>query len=304
MNKKCHFVREQLSAFQDGELPIAVEDQVQKHLDICLSCAHELTQFKQLGRLANAYVEPLSHRPPAFASISQRLSDMALPTDGTSKALIMPRRSHILNRKWKLTMGALVAVAATALIIAIPMMPYYQNGIKVRHPSIATLDLQPVLEIFRHDAQTAIDALKEQYTLKDVALVDAESSFGHPIFVSILSKDAGLPGNAKVASTKTFSFPSCQCLEKQCMCGPGCCKCVTVVCERPDGSTYLILEQCTSQTVTFGKFPVQSVTRNGLEIQQVIVDGTSTISVNRPTGQVTVIGLRDNVEIDTMLTSL
>ena len=72
-------------------------------------------------------------------------------------------------------------------------------------------------------------------------------------------------------------------------------------CQRPDGSTYLVLEHCKSQSVTFGDLPVQLVKRGDRHLQQVEVDGTTAISWENMGERMTAIGLRDNVEIESML---
>lgn len=51
------------------------------------------------------------------------------------------------------------------------------------------------------------------------------------------------------------------------MCGPGESNCVACVCQRPDGSTFLVIEQCSGQKVNFGDLPVQLVHRGNHELQ-------------------------------------
>lgn len=166
------------------------------------------------------------------------------------------------------------------------------------------VNLQPVLELFQLDTHAAIDALKSQFVLNDVDLADADVGFGRPTYVSMAMKDHVLPGGATVASTKTFSFPSCHCPEGHYTCGPGGCNCIAGNCERSDGSTYLVFEQCKLQAISFGDLPVQIVKRDGREIQQGTVNDTKAISFNRANGKVTVVGLRSDTEIDSLFTSL
>ena len=65
-----------------------------------------------------------------------------------------------------------------------------------------------------------------------------------------------------------------------------------------------MFEQCKSQAISFGDLPAQIVKRDGREIQQVTVNGTKAISFNRDNGKVTVVGLRNDAEIDSLFASL
>ena len=85
------------------------------------------------------------------------------------------------------------------------------------------------------------------------------------------------------------------------MCGPGGCNCVACLCERPDGSTYLVLEHCKSQSVTFGDLPVQLVKRGNRHLQQVEAQGTTAISWEQDGERLTAIGVRGPQEIDMLL---
>lgn len=303
MTMNCKLVHEQLSAFMDAEMSSAMAADVQLHLDTCEGCAKELAQFKQLGELARASVKA-SVAPPSWDAIEQRLSGTTTPVRLASNDSSNRVSESQRNVKWSTLAGAMVALAATVLFFANLTSPKHDNHSTTNQASVAAVNLQPVLELFQRDTQAAIDALKSQFVLNDVDLADADVGFGRPTYVSTAMKDHVLPGGATVASTKTFSFPSCQCPEGHCTCGPGGCNCIACVCERPDGSTYLVFEQCKSQAVSFGDLPVQIVKRDGREIQQVTVNGTKAISFNRDNGKVTVVGLRNDAEIDSLFASL
>ncbi len=312
MTMNCNSVRDQLSAYMDGEMSPALAAQVDQHFLGCESCAKELGEFKQLGDLARAHLESAS-QPPAWAMIAAKLDNPVsaelvsgtalaagtLTTDFKNRGLA-PARSQ----NWKTISGAIVSLAATVLIVANMMTPNHETRPTTNQASVAAVNLQPVLELFQTNAPAALNALESQFTLKDVALSDADADFGRPTYVSTAAKEHTLPGDAMVASTKIFSLPFCQCPKGQCTCGPGGCNCVACVCERPDGTTYLVLEHCKSQAVSFGDLPVQLVKRGDREVQQITIDGTETISFNRPSGKITVVGLRGELEIETLMASL
>jgi hypothetical protein len=302
----CNSVRDQLSAYMDAEMSPALAAQVEQHLSGCGSCAKELGEFKQLSNLARAHVESTG-QPPAWATIAAKLDHSvngAVLATGSSTTHRNRELALVRSRNWKTMTGAIVALAATVLVIASMMTPNHETHPTTNQASVAAVNLQPVLELFQTNAPAALNALANQFTLKDVALADADADFGRPTYVSTAAKEHTLPGDAMVASAKTFSFPFCQCPEGQCTCGPGGCHCIACVCERPDGTTYLVLEHCKSQAVSFGDLPVQLVKRGDREVQQITIDGMKTISFDRPTGKITVVGLRGESEIETLMASL
>ena len=312
----CLFVRDQLSAYVDGELDESFSVKVSHHLRCCEACSCELAQFQQLSEFVRkapwASAHPLSVCDTAIAVcipnwdvIADRLdariaalNGAAEANDGVDQVLVSIRSKH-----WKLFTASMVALAASVLFFALlrPIMKEHQGA--TIQSGVATLNLQPVLEIFGRDSGLALDLLSNQFESKEVDLEQAEMGFGRPTFVSLASRERQLPGEATVASTTVLSFPFCKCPEGQCLCGPDGCGCVACVCERPDGSTYLVLEHCKSQSVSFGDLPVQLVNRDGRQFQQVMVDETQAISFDRPTGRITVVGLRGDAEIETLLAS-
>ncbi len=306
MTTNCNSVRDQLSAYVDGELSPALATQVEQHLTDCESCSKELGEFKHLSNLARVHVESTG-QPPAWATMAAKLDHSV---NGTALAASSSTAEQnrglapVRSPNWKTISGAIVALAATVLIVANMMTPNHETHPTTNQASVTAVNLQPVLELFQTNAPAALNALESQFTLKDVALSDADADFGRPTYVSTAAKEHTLPGDAMVASTKIFSLPFCQCPKGQCTCGPGGCNCVACVCERPDGTTYLVLEHCKSQAVSFGDLPVQLVKRGDREVQQITIDGTETISFNRPSGKITVVGLRGESEIETLMASL
>ena len=85
------------------------------------------------------------------------------------------------------------------------------------------------------------------------------------------------------------------------MCGPGDCNCVACVCERPDGSTFLVIEQCQGQNVTFGDLPTQHVRRGVHELQ--MTGGEQGLAVTWTANETrkVAVGLRDLDEMDQLL---
>ncbi len=298
----CSCVLDHLSAYIDGELATSMRDDVQQHIDHCESCANEVASFRQLGELVSSFGEP-PIPPPNWEQFSQRVNcPVAIATDATRQHR-PPGRHPIV---WIAGIGALVALAASLMLVAGWRTPLINDHDSMVRPSDAvTLNLQPVLEGFRTATSSAVSHLTSQFVSQDVTMHQAEVSFGRPTYVNMAAHEQMLPGDATITSTKLLSFPYCNCPRGQCTCGPNGCNCVVSVCERPDGSSYLVLENCISQPISFGDLKVELVQREGREVKQVTVDGTRSITFDRPTGgvTVTVVGLRDEAEIQTLLAS-
>ncbi|MBM3313444.1 zf-HC2 domain-containing protein, partial [candidate division WOR-3 bacterium] len=58
MKQPCRAIRELLGAYADHELRPAQAEQVESHLDTCVSCRRELGETQKLGRLAQSVTHP------------------------------------------------------------------------------------------------------------------------------------------------------------------------------------------------------------------------------------------------------
>jgi len=311
----CEQVRESLSTYFDGELSGVADAQhqeVRDHFASCKACATELSSFQQLRQLVVAKAKPQSS-PPSWESIAARLDNVSrtaltagsirFDQNTTEPVASSTSLARTLTRTRRMAIGGLLTLAASALLFLSLRDSYPHRGDAVVQAEVATINLQPLLELFKTDSEKALQTLASQHPTTDVSLAKAEAEFGRPTFLQASMKRNALPGNARMVSTKLIQFPYCKCLMGACTCGPGGCNCVACFCERPDGSTYLVLEHCKSQSVTFGDLPVQLVNRGNRPLQQVEVDGTLAISWETHGERLTVIGLRGPQEIETLLAS-
>ncbi len=297
----------------DSAAPLAVA--IREHIASCDACACELRSFEQIRQLATSQQKSLLC-PPSWESMALKLDQvrgMALATDSDCDAvgMVEPAASAVpliakpaastvpLIRR--LALGGLLTLAASALLFFSLRTPPQLEGTSANQANFATLNLQPLIELFNTDSDKAMATLVSQHPTTDVTLATAEAEFGRPTFVQNSASSNSLPGNAHLVSTKLVQFPNCKCAKGICTCGPGGCSCVACVCQRPDGSTYLVLEHCKSQSVTFGDLPVQIVKRGDRHLQQVEVQGTTAISWEQDGERLTAIGLRGFQEIDTLL---
>jgi len=305
----CKLARVLMSAYFDSELnSVASESQneVRDHIAACQTCAEELHSFEQLHQLA-ASQKANQLTPPSWESITARLSDsssaaFAEGTDHASTSGTKSVASDLLHKTtYRYALGGLLALAASALLFFTLRESHQNEGASPSQASVATINLQPLMELFGTDADKAIASLVSQLPSVDVPLADVEAAFGRPTFAQTSASKNSLPGNAQLVSTKLLQFPYCKCPKGACTCGPGGCTCIACLCERPDGSTYLVLELCKSQSITFGDLPVQLVKRGDRDIQQVEAEGTTAISWEQKGERLTAIGLRNDAEIETLL---
>ncbi len=282
----CQNVCEQLSAYFDRELDDNATARIRLHLTQCKTCNECLNEYQQLKNLT------LSLSEPAFCLsnweiIARRLDRQA----GLSALHSMPRRE---NRS--LIVGALFALAASLLV----MLGFFAKKTSMiegtTQANVASIDFKSLIDLFQKDPTLALSNLSDQFSSEEISIEKAESRFGRPVFAKTL-----MDSDAQLVSTRMLTFPFCKCPQGQCTCRSGGCECVACVCQRPDGSTYLVLEHCNAQGVTFGDLPVQIVNRGNHQLQQVTVDGLKTVSWEGNGGRLTAIGLKSEHEIDTLL---
>ncbi|MCA9194172.1 MAG: zf-HC2 domain-containing protein [Planctomycetales bacterium] len=305
----CSFVRDHLSAFMDGELASTTTEIIAQHLATCDSCSHELAQFQQMSSLVSGSTLDAGNNANRSPLPPWELLEKRMPPSGTAGTVgsdIETQPAQVPtptgSRNWTLMFGAVAALAASLLIIAGLSLPKGGDRTAVQQASLASINLQPVLESFQQNSEAALSRLSDQFTVKNIPLAEADADLGRTTYVNTAANENALPGGARLASATLISLPFCKCPPGQCSCEGGC-NCVACVCQRPDGSTYLVFEHCKSQGVSFGDLPVKLVLRDGHQIQQVTMNGTQTISFDRSTGTITAVGLRDDAEIETLLAS-
>ncbi len=284
----CQNVYDQLSAFFDRELDNDTIARIKLHLTQCEKCSLCLKDYQQLRDIVTSRVEP-AISVPGWEAISRRLDKQT--------ALNIPHTKPIRDNRRSIA-GTLLVIAALLLAMLgyLSKKPSTIDG--TAQASVASIDFKPVIDLFRKDPTLALAHLSDQFSSEEVSIEKAESRLGRPVFAK-----TSKAGDAQLVSTRMLKFPFCKCPQGQCTCGPGGCNCVACICQRPDGSTYLVLEQCKAQGVSFGDLPVQIVSRGGHQLQQVSVDGLTTVSWEGNGGRLTAIGLKNEREIDTLLAS-
>lgn len=309
MTIDCKFVQEHLSAWMDGELEAKSQAEVQQHLGTCDRCSLDLAHFEKLGQMARSCTVGTCS-PPSWDLIEQKICSRdddqnLIGRDPTMQSRIYGTRLFPGSRQWRAIASVFVTFAAIVLVIVSfgrlwPLHNLSKDHATTHNASNVSLNLQPVVELFQDDPQASINALKGQFTLEDFTLAEADANFGRSTYVSTFWNDRALPGSAKPSSTVLLSLPSCPCPKGQCTCGENGCNCIASICQRPDGSIYIVFEQCQAQKVGFGTLPVENVKRNGYEFQEIRFGGTRAISFDWSSGKVIVVGLRNDSEVESL----
>lgn len=303
----CQCVTKLLSAYFDNELDLESTNAIGEHLRGCDRCACDLKGYQQLRELVDG--SQIVAPTPTWEAFESRLNVERLGDARPLHAPLgeLPAANAGLLKK-RLVWVAVLALAAS-LLLAFVLRDQAEPDLHLvaQEPSVqssvAAFNLQPLMELFRQDPNLALQAMSKQFASKEVSIAQAEASFGRPTFVRTSLAKRALPGDAQLVSTRIFQFPFCKCAQGECTCGPDGCNCVACVCERPDGTSYLVIEHCKSQSVTFGDLPVRLVRHGNHQLEQAEVDGRWAVSWEEGGERLSAIGLRNQAEINTLLAS-
>jgi hypothetical protein len=193
---------------------------------------------------------------------------------------------------------SILGLAATLLVIVGWRATH--GGLDRVSPQVAaTVDYEDVFRLFEQQPNLAIDALTRRYEGQEVSTDQAEALLGYRPSIA-----GGLPAHARLVSTRVLKLPQCRCADGKCTCGPGECNCTACLCQRPDGSQFVVFEQCKTQAISFGDLPRTSARHDSREVQLIKSHdrlGATWINGGR---RLTAIGLKDEAEAKTLIASL
>ncbi len=326
----CDSVQQQLSSFFDGELSESTTTDVHAHIQTCPACQAELAAFE---RLSVSLAFPQSSEPPSWSAIQAGLSANKPTVLRAGKETTADDREGRRSKWFRDALVIAASLAASILILAWTLQsndgpsqvaqsdssrsPMIAGDATRPHDEVATsgphghsghhdhshngevaavVDLHETLKLHASGTDAAMQGLASRYNGKAASLSEVIESFGHqPSIQSIL------PASVKLVSTQLLEMPQCNCSEGECTCGPGKCNCVAAVCQRPDGSTFLVVEQCRGQDVSFGDAPTQIVKRGGQDLKVGKSGEAIAVSWKAPGGRLTAFGLQSLDELDQML---
>ena len=301
---RCQDATELLSAYFDEELSDSDSTRVRQHVQTCQRCQAELHSFERIHVLAGQYQEPQQGAAPSWESFAARLQASQQTT---------PQSTLPPKRRWSKTRDVVTIVAALAASVLIMLASRrpetsesHSKGHAHSHSHSNTMasvmptaiDFQAVVSNFQHDAMHASEAFSALYAGEEVSMENAEQRLGYRPQLK-----QSLPAGVQLVSTRVLKLPECNCVEGECLCGPNGCNCLACVCERPDGSKFLLVENCKSQISSFGDLPTQIVHRGNRELKVTQTDKGLAASWEGTRARMTAIGLRDISELDGLLAS-
>lgn len=304
----CAQAKDLLSPYYDGELSDELAVGVRQHVHHCSACQAELASFQQLSaavcwapaprpaednwhRIASR-LEAQSSQSPSLQPVEASES-VDTPVGGT-----VARPSKFGGPRTAAAM-AILALAASLLVIVGLRAP---RGGSAHHesPQVAsTVDYQDVFQLFEQQPHLAMETLSRRYAGREVSADQAETLLGYRPSIA-----AGLPSQTRLVSTRVLKLPQCKCAGGKCTCGPGECNCAACLCERPDGSKFLVFEQCKTQDVTFGDLPFTIAKRDSRDVQFVKSHNRLAVSWVKDNRRLTAIGLKDEAEAESLITAL
>ncbi len=294
---ECQDAAAQLSAYFDDELASEMADRVSQHVESCQTCQAKLQSFAGIRKLATQYREPAA-QAPSWETFAARMNTVQLAPDQ------MPNG----RRRLKDVAIIIAALAASVVILLSVRQPersdehavaqqhsHSHAGAMAGMPS-TPIDFQDVVLGFNQNSNMAVNSFASKYDGTEVSIDDAEKDLGYQPHAK-----KSLPTGVQLVSTRLLTLPECNCAEGECLCGPDGCNCVACVCQRPDGSTYMLVEKCKSQKVSFGDLPVQLVRRGDKMLQVAKSKDGIAVSWEGSQARMTAIGLRDASELDVLL---
>lgn len=307
----CAETQELLSSYYDGELSGELASQVERHVSHCHGCQAELSSFQQLSAAICA-APTCSPAGDNWQRIAARLEERApavnavTPAGAASDAVVV-RPAQVTPSPFRQAQfgGAGTAAAALlALAAAVLLMVGWRTGIdgtgNQPAPVVASaVDYADVLQTFQREPQLAIEELSERYDGRDVSAEQATALLGFRPSIA-----AGLPSQARLVSTRVLKLPKCKCEGGKCTCAPGQCNCAACLCERPDGTKFLVFEQCKTQDVTFGNLPSVIARRDSHDVQFIKSPSQLAASWVQDDRRLTAIGLKNEAEAESLIAAL
>jgi hypothetical protein len=290
----CEQVCERLSAYFDGELSSDACSEVECHIAGCSSCSTELDSFREVRRAILSIGD--NSKTPDWAAMSAVLENnrnvVSSPSLDGRESVIVPLRTRT---RWT----AALAATAALLVLMFQLRPTEHASFPVVQAT--AINLQPVLESLGSDGAYSQASFSSKFPTYEVTSEKAEKLLGRRMVSHRLAETDQLPGRARLVSTELMKFSKCRCPAGKCTCGPGECSCVACVCQRSDGSHYLVLEHCRGQDVNFGDLVVVPMMVAGKEIRKAELNGALAVLWERNGTMISAVGMRDDEEIGSLL---
>ena len=253
----CAEAKSLLSAYHDQELLPTICAQLREHLDGCLDCQGELKIIQQISSLA----EPIRTAPIVpvnWSLIAEQLTPKPLAIESRRNTLTSNRR----------VMWAIAAVFLFAIILAVA------NNWGGKHDHTETAySFQTFSAEFTQNPERAQQTLLSHYKGQKVTLTEASLKLNYQPVVA-----AGLPTGYVVKDSYLLEMP--------------CCLCLQTICERPDGSQFVILEHAKEQDIWPSNLSTVKTLCQGYPTTMTDVDGTLAVTCQMHNRNLTMIAAK------------
>jgi len=298
----CVEAKELLSPYFDDELSAGLARDVKQHVEHCPACQAELASFEQLS-VAVCSASPCGPAEDNWQRIAARLDEPVQESVGAPESWDAANKSSVIGpaklRGFQAAAATILALAASLLLIVGLRARMGQTPHDSTQPVASAVDYQDIFEIFERRPQLAMETLSERYQGREVSAEQAEKMLGYRPSIS-----DGLPSQTRLVSTRVLKLPQCKCAGGKCTCGPGECNCAACLCERPDGSKFLVFEQCKTQDITFGDLPFVIARRDHRDVQFIQAHDQLAVSWIKGDRRLTAIGVKDETEAESLIATL
>lgn len=269
----CHEVKDQLSAFFDAELPEPQAAEVRQHLASCADCAQRRDAFAGLSGMVQSLPQP------------------PLPTDDwqmlqgqlTAGPAAEPLRGRSVEEQFHLPTRirrAMIVAATVAAALLVWLGSEYWGG-PARHELMAA-DFAHYVENLQDNPEAAQRKLLHQFNGSEIdPAVTAQTVSYQPAAARTL------PPEYTLESVYALKMP--------------CCDCLQTVCRRSDGSRIAIFEYAEEQSATYGDARQTMMQCRNQSCCLVNLSDQLAVTWNDGGRQITVAGIRDQSEIETLI---
>ena len=305
----CEIVKARLSEYYDGELDPTSIAKIQAHLANCEVCECELSKFSTMSEMLRSADSLASSANPAPASWEQ--FSTLLVTPPPTSFLVPPPTSFLVpafNVHPKFAViGAFALVASIALMVSLnTRMPPGAADNNHQHSHLGAMDAMDTAidfaELLGDPMRKPADvftALSKRFEGRPAAIDESESLLGYRPAIA-----QALPSDVRLISNHILKLPQCNCAVGTCSCGPTGCNCAASLCQRKDGTEFLIVEHCETQGISFGELASQWVHQDAHDVQ-LLTNGSQLIATwVADHRRLTAIGLSDKAEASAMVTNI
>ncbi len=297
----CEIVKARLSEYYDGELDPTSIAKFQTHLANCEVCECELSKFSTMSEMLRSADSLASSANPAPASWEQFSTRLVAPQP---TSFLVP--AFNVHPKFAV-IGAFALVASIALMVSLnTRLPPGAGGHNHEHSHLGAMDAVDIAIDFEElvgdpmrKPADVFTALSKRFEGRPAAIDESESLLGYRPAIA-----QALPSDVRLISNHILKLPQCNCAVGTCSCGPTGCNCAASLCQRKDGTEFLIVEHCETQGISFGELASQWVHQDAHDVQ-LLTNGSQLIATwVADHRRLTAIGLSDKAEASAMVTNI